>query len=224
MAVAARPARCNARPKAAPPSGKRSGRGKSGRGWSRTSGLLFVRQALIPSELLAREPLCGATVKWVVQGSRHSRDRHGGRGSLRPAAKRGRKAAHPSEKRSGRGTNGRGWSRTSSLFLIREALCLLSFPPMSGPRGIRTLETTAPRAAARRTLALPAQGIRDKESNLDLHVQSVASYRLDDPGMRGRSPPGAPAGQSRNATCRIARAPCSVFIETRCQPRSTTVA
>jgi hypothetical protein len=36
-----------------------------GRGWSRTSDLLFVRQALIPSELLARESVYGATAKWA---------------------------------------------------------------------------------------------------------------------------------------------------------------
>ena len=46
--------------------------------------------------------------------------------------------------------SGRGWSRTSDLFLIREVLCLLSFPPVE---------------------------LRDKDSNLDLHVQSVASSR-----------------------------------------------
>src|SRR5262249_58825253 len=34
----------------------------------------------------------------------------------------------------------------------------------------------------------PVRQLRDKESNLDLHVQGVASCRLDDPGTGGRSP------------------------------------
>src|SRR6185312_16878475 len=33
-------------------------------------------------------------------------------------------------------------------------------------------------------IELPAREIRDKESNLDFHVQSVASCRLDDPGAK----------------------------------------
>jgi hypothetical protein len=48
------------------------------------------------------------------------------------------------------------WSRTSNLLFVRKALSQLSYPPVR---------------------------LRDKESNLDLHVQSVASSRLDDPGM-----------------------------------------
>ncbi len=114
-------------------------------------------------------------------------------------ASRGRRPAPPAGSRRRSGTRGgRGWARTSSLLFVRQALSLLSYSPV--------------------------RQIRDKGSNLDLHVQSVASCRLDDPGTNGRPPPTAPAGQSRNATCRIARAPCSVFITTRCQPCSTTVA
>jgi hypothetical protein len=48
------------------------------------------------------------------------------------------------------------WSRTSNLLFVRQALSQLSYPPMK---------------------------LRDKESNLDLDVQSVVSSRLDDPGM-----------------------------------------
>ena len=52
--------------------------------------------------------------------------------------------------------SGRSWSRTSGLFRIREVLFRKSFPPK----------------------------LRDKDSNPDFHVQSVASFRLDDPGLR----------------------------------------
>ena len=61
--------------------------------------------------------------------------------------------------------NGRGWTRTSSLLRVKQVL----FP-----------------------IALPAREFRDKGSNLDLHVQSVASCRLDDPGVRGRLRGGRP--------------------------------
>ena len=47
--------------------------------------------------------------------------------------------------------SGRSWNRTSLLLHIREVLGLLSYPPMSK--------------------------LRDKDSNLDLHVQSVTSFR-----------------------------------------------
>jgi hypothetical protein len=57
-------------------------------------------------------------------------------------------------------SSGRGWARTSSLLFVRQALYPLEL------------------------LARPRR-IRDKESNLDLHVQSVASCRLDDPGAKG---------------------------------------
>ena len=53
--------------------------------------------------------------------------------------------------------DGRSWNRTSLLLRIREVLGLLSYPPAE---------------------------LRNKELNLDFHVQSVASFRLDHPGMR----------------------------------------
>src|SRR6188472_2471862 len=51
--------------------------------------------------------------------------------------------------------DGRGWTRTSDNLFVRQALSPLSYSPVR---------------------------IRDKGSNLDLHVQSVVSCRLDDPG------------------------------------------
>ena len=54
----------------------------------------------------------------------------------------------------------RGWTRTSSLLCVRQALCALE---------LLALE----RSEAE---------IRDKGSNLGFHFQSVASCRLDDPG------------------------------------------
>ena len=51
--------------------------------------------------------------------------------------------------------DGRGWTRTSSLLFVRQALSALE---------------------------LPARGVRDKDSNLDLRVQSAVSWPLDDPG------------------------------------------
>ncbi len=68
---------------------------------------------------------------------------------------------------------GRSWSRTSNLLFVRQALSRLSYPPSR---------------------------LRDKGSNLDLHVQSVVSSRLDDPGRQIRSPstPGA-AGSRRSS-------------------------
>jgi hypothetical protein len=59
-------------------------------------------------------------------------------------------------KRSGARESRRSWSRTSGLLRIRQALSRLSYPPVR---------------------------LRDKGSNLDLHVQRVVvSCRLDDPG------------------------------------------
>ncbi len=64
--------------------------------------------------------------------------------------------------------NGRGWTRTSSLLFVRQVLSAIE---------------------------LLAQGLhaelRDKDSNLDLHVQSVTSSPLDDPGSR--CPPCTPS-------------------------------
>jgi hypothetical protein len=56
--------------------------------------------------------------------------------------------------------SGRGWDRTSGLLCVRQALCRLSYSPW----------------------------IRDKDSNPDLHVQSVASFRV----RRSRSGPVSP--------------------------------
>ena len=56
--------------------------------------------------------------------------------------------------------DGRGWDRTSGLLCVRQTLCRLSYSPW----------------------------IRDKDSNLDLHVQSVASFRV----RRSRSVPASP--------------------------------
>jgi hypothetical protein len=58
-------------------------------------------------------------------------------------------------------TSGRGWSRTSDLLLVRQAL---------GRAELLALE------------------LRDKGSNLGLHGQSVASCLLDDPGTNRVSP------------------------------------
>jgi hypothetical protein len=55
--------------------------------------------------------------------------------------------------------HGRGWIRTSGLLLVRQALS---------------------------PSELLAHELRDKDSNPDLHVQSVVSCRLDDPGSRWR--------------------------------------
>ena len=52
--------------------------------------------------------------------------------------------------------HGRGWTRTSSLLFVRQALSAIE---------------------------LLARLLRDKDSNLDLRVQSAASWPLDDPGM-----------------------------------------
>ncbi len=120
-------------------------------------------------------------------------------------APRFRRALYRAELRS-RVEDGRSRSRTGGLLRIREALCHLSYPP-SGRGWARTSSLLFVRQALSRLSYSPVRQIRDKGSNLDLHVQSVASCRLDDPGAHGRPPPRAPAGQSRNATCRIARAP-----------------
>ena len=68
--------------------------------------------------------------------------------------------------------SGRGWDRTSDLLFVRQALV---------------------------PSELLAREIRDKESNLDLQVQSLASCRLDDPGACcGRRAPGR-AGARRDS-------------------------
>ena len=96
--------------------------------------------------------------------------------------------------------DGRGWTRTSSLLFVRQALYAIELLAReyrgreSNPHGRR------PRRSRRRAARRPGSGVfahggrprgrssccgllRDKGSNLDLHVQSVVSCRLDDPGM-----------------------------------------
>jgi hypothetical protein len=53
--------------------------------------------------------------------------------------------------------SGQGWTRTSSLLFVRQALCAIE---------------------------LLARRLRDKDSNLDPRVQSAVSWPLDDPGMK----------------------------------------
>jgi hypothetical protein len=98
--------------------------------------------------------------------------------------------------------SGRGWARTSSLLFVRQALFRLSYSP----------ET------------LLSQ-LRDKESNLDLHVQSVVSCRLDDPGTNERSrasPSISVPGDRRSRrapslrpSCHAGQRPSDVFHATR---------
>lgn len=56
--------------------------------------------------------------------------------------------------------SGRGWTRTSSLLFVRQALCAIEL------------------------LARRHRKLRDKDSNLDLRVQSAVSWPLDDPGKK----------------------------------------
>ena len=81
--------------------------------------------------------------------------------------------------------NGRSRSRTGGLLRIREALYHLSYP-LSGRGWARTSSLLFVRQALSRLSYSPVDQIRDKGSNLDLHVQSVASCRLDDPGTNSR--------------------------------------
>lgn len=62
--------------------------------------------------------------------------------------------------------SGQGWTRTSSLLFVRQALCAIELLAHAG---------------------LTRWGdpvLRDKDSNLDLRVQSAVSWPLDDPGMK----------------------------------------
>ena len=79
--------------------------------------------------------------------------------------------------------SGRSRSRTGGLLHIREALYHLSYPP-NGRGWARTSSLLFVRQALSRLSYSPLRQIRDKGSNLDLHVQSVASCRLDDPGAQ----------------------------------------
>ena len=93
--------------------------------------------------------------------------------------------------------SGRGWTRTSSLLFVRQALSAIEL--------------------------LARKQFRDKGSNLDLHVQSVASCRLDDPGMT-RCPPSTPCiGGRRSGTARRALARRTTDSERCCPCHSPTL-
>jgi hypothetical protein len=110
------------------------------------------------------------------------RGRHSVTGRARTCdAPRFRRALYRTELRS-RVEDGRSRSRTGGLLRIREALYHLSYPP-SGRGWARTSSLLFVRQALSRLSYSPVSQIRDKGSNLDLHVQSVASCRLDDPGL-----------------------------------------
>ena len=107
--------------------------------------------------------------------------------------------------------DGRGWTRTSSLLFVRQALSALELLAQGGFGGrplvvgvrcsfadkdavssnggaIRATEDAAQRASSvRRRHSLPfakPPKLRDKDSNLDLRVQSAVSWPLDDPGTK----------------------------------------
>jgi hypothetical protein len=101
-----------------------------------------------------------------------------------------------------------GWNQAlrkafSSRAVVERAreLLRLSYSPSSEWTGRESNpRTTAPicRVYHRGAVALPSSQlsgpwIRDKGSNLDLHVQSVVSCRLDDPGTCGQKPPLRPS-------------------------------
>ena len=83
----------------------------------------------------------------------------------------------------------RGWPRTSDLLFVRQALVPTELLALGGPEGSRTLEPPLfcrsyhYGAAALPNSQLSGPRIRDKESNLDLQGQGLASCRLDDPGI-----------------------------------------
>jgi hypothetical protein len=60
---------------------------------------------------------------------------------------------------------------------------------------------------------LHARELRDKDSNLDPHVQSVVSYRLDDPGPISRLHP--PPRREIDAGASLVRACCFTFVRER---------
>jgi hypothetical protein len=106
--------------------------------------------------------------------------------------------------------HGRSRNRTGGLLLIREALFLLSYPPSSGQGWSRTSGLVFVRHALLPSELL-AHEFRDKESNLDLHVQSVVSCRLDDPGSLDGSPlrPSPRRGdRPRGASVTVTALPC----------------
>ena len=148
--------------------------------------------------------------------------------ALYRAELRSRGLAEPESNR--RWGYGRGWARTRSFLFVRQAL----FPIELLARRKWTGRESNPRttaivcrsyhygAAALPNSQLSGPRIRDKDLNLGLHVQSVASCLLDDPGDTGPRRRGAHVGREVRRAAWHGR-PCSVFIGTRCQPRSTTV-
>ena len=77
--------------------------------------------------------------------------------------------------------DGRGWTRTSSLLFVRQALSALELLAQGGFGG-RPLVGSVRRRHSQ-LFAKPPK-LRDKDSNLDLRVQSAVSWPLDDPGTK----------------------------------------
>ena len=89
----------------------------------------------------------------------------------------------------------RGWTRTSSFLFVRQALSAIELLAQGGgdARSAEVGQWLRPAAVAaasgvfavirrREAMVTARTQLRDKGSNLDLHVQSVVSCRLDDPG------------------------------------------
>ena len=141
--------------------------------------------------------------------------------ALYRAELRSRGLAEPESNR--RWGYGRGWARTRSFLFVRQAL----FPIELLARRKWTGRESNPRttaivcrsyhygAAALPNSQLSGPRIRDKDLNLGLHVQSVASCLLDDPGDTGPRRRGAHVGREVRRAAWHGR-PCSVFIGTRC--------
>jgi hypothetical protein len=102
-----------------------------------------------------------------------------------------------------------GRNRTCGALRFRQALYPLSYGHMrmSGQGWNRTSDLLFVRQALVPTELLALVEIRDKESNLDLQVQSLASCRLDDPGaLRAgtpapKRPPASRRRLSVHSTC-----------------------
>ena len=113
--------------------------------------------------------------------------------------------------------SGRGWTRTSSLLFVRQALSRLSYSPSRCDReGVEPsnhrsfCRTTTARLLCHSELSGPSE-LRDKDSNLDLHVQSVASCRLRRSrngradAVDERPPPSVEERDVPHGTCAAAR-------------------
>jgi hypothetical protein len=96
--------------------------------------------------------------------------------------------------------DGRGWIRTSGLLFVRQALF-------------------ASELLAREA---PGQGLEPRSPRSERGVLPLGRSRIG--VMSGGRRAALAAAQSRKATCRMASAPCSVFISTRCQPARWIVA